>query len=87
MANIKFCEARFHAADAADSAHAAYWDDSREAFHAGNMSDSINKLAGVLGLTIIPADPATARAVIRQIAPSLGLLVSEEETPEQKDAE
>jgi hypothetical protein len=77
-------------------------DEARDGYHTANFGALAQLHIGIdikqAGWAIIPdtedgianfllGREITAAAIIQRIAPSLGLLVSEEETPEQKDAE
>lgn len=83
MANPQFAKAIHHAQEVVCGLSAAYWDDARKAHHEQALLASMATLAERLGGAFVPADPATARAVIQQIAPGLGLRVYEAEPADE----
>lgn len=57
MADLKFCEARFHAESLAASASAGYWDDARADYHRSNCEAALRQIAEALGFVIVSASP------------------------------
>lgn len=57
MSDVTFIKIKVSAASIADSAQAAYWDDSREVFHDVNIRQNFAELAELLGYQIEKLPP------------------------------
>lgn len=56
MDPIAFVKIRLAAEEIARSSHAAYWDERRLDFHAGNIRPELERIAGLMGLTLTPIE-------------------------------